>query len=317
MKGKLFGVVALLVVAGGLLYWLWSSEYTVRNANTPTQTYNQDTLKVDVYAALDGTAVTAPDRMDISFVLKKEIDQTTGATRYQADYQNPIDEFDRAFIAVAEGQHVAAFSSTGGATLVAIPFYVNYGGTGSFLYTGLFSFKDGDLTYIDASGVGDRVSVTSLENGENGQVVLKYKTRYSNEGMAAEPTVPAFAVYTADANSIDVLKAGENAAMDIVLPSTPAPNGEVNKTFTVAGRARGTWYFEASFPVSVIDGVGTVVGQGFAQAQGDWMTENYVPYTGTIAINSYTGPATLILHKDNASGDPERDAFISIPILVQ
>ena len=43
---------------------------------------------------------------------------------------------------------------------------------------------------------------------------------------------------------------------------------------TVTGTARGGWYFEASFPVELRDGNGSLLASSVAQAQGDWMTTN-------------------------------------------
>ncbi|MEK7614829.1 MAG: Gmad2 immunoglobulin-like domain-containing protein, partial [Patescibacteria group bacterium] len=76
------------------------------------------------------------------------------------------------------------------------------------------------------------------------------------------------------------------------------------------------WYFEASFPVELQDKNGNVIAQGPAQAQGDWMTDAYVPFEATL---TFTKPAdgetgTLILRKDNPSGLPEHDDFVKIPV---
>src|SRR3989344_9387811 len=56
---------------------------------------------------------------------------------------------------------------------------------------------------------------------------------------------------------------------------TPRPNDIARSPLTVEGEAR-LWYFEASFPIRVLDGDGTELGVGIAQAQGDWMTVNFV-----------------------------------------
>lgn len=96
----------------------------------------------------------------------------------------------------------------------------------------------------------------------------------------------------------------------------PRPNGNVVHNFTVTGEARGTWFFEASFPVQVRDPQNIVVGQGIAQANGEWMTEDFVPFTAPVVVKDYTGPATLVLIKDNPSGLPEHDDSVEFPINV-
>ena len=59
-----------------------------------------------------------------------------------------------------------------------------------------------------------------------------------------------------------------------------------------------------------------IIAEGVAQAQSDWMTSDYVPFTATLtfAKPSYSDRGTLILKKDNPSGLPEHDAALEVPI---
>ena len=99
--------------------------------------------------------------------------------------------------------------------------------------------------------------------------------------------------------------------------SSPRQSAAVLKTFTVIGEARGTWYFEASFPIFIIDANGVKVGQGIAQAAESWMTEDFVPFTAQVTVEDYSGPATLVLLKDNPSGLPENDDSVSFSVVIQ
>lgn len=110
----------------------------------------------------------------------------------------------------------------------------------------------------------------------------------------------------------------KNATSDLIVVELPFPDAVVGKEFSAIGRARGYWFFEASFPIQVVDKNGNVLATAIAQAQDDWMTENFVPFKADIKIpESYIGPATLILKKDNPSGLPENDASISFPINIE
>jgi len=110
----------------------------------------------------------------------------------------------------------------------------------------------------------------------------------------------------------------QNASSDLVSIDLPFPGAVVGKEFSVLGKARGTWYFEASFPVEVLDKDGKRLVSVPAAAQGDWMTENFVPFKADLKIpSSYIGRATLILHKDNPSGLPQNEASVSIPINIE
>ncbi len=89
----------------------------------------------------------------------------------------------------------------------------------------------------------------------------------------------------------------------------------VSSPLVLTGEARGTWYFEATFPAEMRDANGNVIASHYAQAQSDWMTQDFVPFKLEL---EFTPPATdtgeLILRKDNPSGLPENDDAISFPV---
>ena len=109
-----------------------------------------------------------------------------------------------------------------------------------------------------------------------------------------------------------------NASADVLMVDLPFPGAVVGKTFSVIGTARGGWYFEASFPVEVLDKDGKRLAAVPAQAQSSWMTNKFVPFKADVVIpKTYIGPATLVLHKDNPSGLVQNDASVSFPITIE
>lgn len=109
-----------------------------------------------------------------------------------------------------------------------------------------------------------------------------------------------------------------NASSDLIVVELPFPGAVTGKDFAVIGKARGFWFFEASFPIEVLDKDGKLLASGVAQAQGEWMTEDFVPFKADLKVpQSYIGEATLILKKDNPSGLPENDASASFPFTVE
>jgi hypothetical protein len=109
------------------------------------------------------------------------------------------------------------------------------------------------------------------------------------------------------------INGGVNNAM--VRVSSPSQNSVITSPVTVVGEARGNWYFEASLPVEVVGSDGTVLGVAPAQAQGEWMTTEFVPFSTTITFNPGKNTAGFIrVKKDNPSGDPSRDESIDIPV---
>jgi len=106
--------------------------------------------------------------------------------------------------------------------------------------------------------------------------------------------------------------------IDLIRLTNPRPNQEIESPLAITGEARGNWFFEASFPVKLIDGNGFTLGQTIAQAQGDWMTENFVSFRADMRFaRSFTSKGWLILEKDNPSGLPENADELKIPIVFQ
>ncbi|HCC83732.1 TPA: hypothetical protein DEP96_02700 [Candidatus Uhrbacteria bacterium] len=108
--------------------------------------------------------------------------------------------------------------------------------------------------------------------------------------------------------------------LDLIRLTTPLPGDTVRSPLTIKGEARGSWFFEASFPVFLTDWDGRIIGSGIAQAQGDWMTSDFVPFTATITFvpdaEVYSNRGALILRKDNPSGLPEHDDALEIPVVI-
>ena len=102
---------------------------------------------------------------------------------------------------------------------------------------------------------------------------------------------------------------------DIIRVTTPKSNELITSPLKVSGEARGTWYFEASFPVRIEDADGHVLVQQPMQATADWMTENFVPFEGMLNFQTpSTSDGFLILEKDNPSGLQQNADELRIPI---
>ncbi len=102
---------------------------------------------------------------------------------------------------------------------------------------------------------------------------------------------------------------------DLIWLATPLPNQAIESGVVINGQARGNWYFEASFPVKLLDANGKVLTQVPAQAQGEWMTTNYVPFSVKLTFSKpTTATGTLVLEKDNPSGLPENANEVRIPV---
>ena len=93
-------------------------------------------------------------------------------------------------------------------------------------------------------------------------------------------------------------------------------NQKIESPLTIKGRARGTWFFEGSFPIILVNWDGLIIAQSYATAKTDWMTEDYVEFEGKIEFQKpgVYDRGALILQKDNPSGLSEYDDALEISI---
>lgn len=102
---------------------------------------------------------------------------------------------------------------------------------------------------------------------------------------------------------------------------SPIANTEVTSPLLILGEARGFWFFEASFPVFLVDWDGRIIAQGIATAQDEWMTEDFVPFTAKLEfqkpefIGDFSKHGALIFKKDNPSGLPKHDDALEMPVI--
>ena len=102
-----------------------------------------------------------------------------------------------------------------------------------------------------------------------------------------------------------------------VVVESPRPQQVISSPLEIRGKARGTWYFEATFPVVLVDWDGLIIAEHYAQADGEWMTPDFVPFTASLEFErpEYGERGWLILRRSNPSGLPEHDAAVEIPVM--
>ena len=114
-----------------------------------------------------------------------------------------------------------------------------------------------------------------------------------------------------------------DAKADVIQVTSPAGMAVVTSPLSLSGKARGNWFFEASAPVSLVNWDGLIIAEGFITANGDWMTTEFVPFSGTLEFTSpykdgdpdFMKRGSLIFKKDNPSSLPENDDAVEIPVL--
>jgi len=112
--------------------------------------------------------------------------------------------------------------------------------------------------------------------------------------------------------------AGESILAPFITLGSPAPGATVSSPLHFEGEAVGPWFFEGTFPVSVVAEDGTVLGRGFATAQGPWMVTGKVRFEGEVAFEAAGATkATLVLERDDPSGVMERGAALHVALALE
>lgn len=188
------------------------------------------------------------------------------------------------------------------------------GGSGTFYYlAAALSLPQGGFQGTNTILMGDRVAPQNVAIQED-RAVTNYADRAPDEPFSTRPSIGK----TLRAMVIDgvLLTDSTREHLDLIRVETPQPGGHITSPFAVKGVARGTWYFEASFPVELRAYDGTVLAQVPAQAQGEWMTEAFVPFSVTLTFPAQPAGSVgvLVLRKDNPSGEARFDDQVMVPV---
>lgn len=104
---------------------------------------------------------------------------------------------------------------------------------------------------------------------------------------------------------------------DLIKVNQPLPNDDIDSPVKIEGKARGQWYFEGDFPVELQDKDYNTIATGIAQAQGQWMTTNFVPFQLTLEYEDAPDDERgyLVFQRSNASGRAAQDRAYRLPVL--
>jgi hypothetical protein len=191
-------------------------------------------------------------------------------------------------------------------------------------------------TYQDV--VGEPVEVNRF-----GQLMLRYQSESALSGELITHYVRSLPFSDEQIADISVSTYGEQSSayateVDIILSSltftevgsatgtpaerltvtSPATGETVASPIMLVGEAPGDWFFEADAPVVVVNWDGLIIGESFVTAEDEWMTENLVPFSGTVeyehTTDTYSATGTVIFQRANPSGLPEYDAAVEVPV---
>ena len=104
---------------------------------------------------------------------------------------------------------------------------------------------------------------------------------------------------------------------DDLISSSIVPNAKVHGVLSYRGEVKGGYFFEANIGINILDSNKNVIKKSNAVSTTDWMTAGPVSFEGNIDFTGLpSGPAYFEIHNDNASGLPENDKSILIPVII-
>ena len=96
------------------------------------------------------------------------------------------------------------------------------------------------------------------------------------------------------------------------------PGSKVHGVMSYRGVIKGGYFFEANIVINILDSDKKILKASNAMATDDWMTGGPVAFEGNIDFSALPkGPAYFEIHNDNASGLPEHDKSVLIPIVIE
>ncbi len=130
------------------------------------------------------------------------------------------------------------------------------------------------------------------------------------EGFGSEYDSVFFATHL-----LNVVLKGNCRSQHLIV-DTPVPGDIITSPLEMSGMARGSWFFEGDFPVVLMNKYGKLIGQGFVTAQGNWMTEQFIPFKGNLIFEKPDAKESgvLVFRKDNPTGLAEHDDESAIPV---
>ncbi len=162
-----------------------------------------------------------------------------------------------------------------------------------------------------ATGCGD--TNTNTNQTKTNETITTYQGCVDagypvQESYPPKCSVPGGTTFTQDIGN-------ELEKADVIVLDTPRPNATITSPLSMSGQARGSWFFEAEFPVTLLDADGNLVAHTTARASSDWMTTDFVPFTSELTFDTPdTDTGSLILSKENPSGLPELSDELVVPV---
>lgn len=188
-------------------------------------------------------------------------------------------------------------------------------------FSNTMKYLTGVFIFIFALGAVYWTSTAYLSKQEDEVVIQNFVECLTRSGSVIMESYPRKCRSTTDEVFFEKvpMPSGEMSMFRI---ENPKPGEVISSPLVATGTARGSWYSEGTFTVLLLDSLANTIARAPARAQGEWMTEDSVPFQATLIFNFSTSTketvgekGTLVFMKANPSGLSENDASVKIPVV--
>ncbi|MDX1543225.1 MAG: Gmad2 immunoglobulin-like domain-containing protein [Christiangramia sp.] len=103
---------------------------------------------------------------------------------------------------------------------------------------------------------------------------------------------------------------------ELIQVENPLSNEKVTSPIKINGKARGYWFFEANAPIVLLDGNNNQLAESYIKAEGEWMTEDFVKFNGSIEFDAPDDErGYLVFKRANPSDKKENDREFRLPVI--
>ncbi len=159
-----------------------------------------------------------------------------------------------------------------------------------------------------------RLEVTCYASSTGEEIPMAQCDPLSGDSVVRSGTVPLYWQAAGDSILHSIQWVDEKEASIHI--DKPGPNMDIRSPLQISGEARGFWFYEGDFQVTLEDSQGNQLASARAASGGDWMTEDFVPFETEISFESPDDErGYLVFHKANPSGLPENDEEYRLPVI--
>jgi len=150
-------------------------------------------------------------------------------------------------------------------------------------------------------------------------MIVALRVMSQNKEVCFNPFAKQVSVDNVDKSQAPIIdKSKIEGNKDDLISFSIWPDAKVHGVVSYRGTIKGAYFFEGNILVGIAGMDKKIIFQSNGIAKTDWMTSGPVDFEGNIDFSKAPlGPAYLEIHNDNASGLPENDKNVLIPIIIE